>query len=240
MSNKLDSHISAYGDSFRYAFDNDIILNWYAARVVQLTRAENSMLELGIGHGYTTNAFARHFARHVVIDGSQSVIDKFRGQFPNCSAELVNGYFEDFDTDDRFDIVMMGFALEHVEDPGRILRQYRRFLKPDGRCFIAVPNGESLHRRFGHAAGLLDDMMSLGAGDEALGHVRQYSVATLTQEVEDSGYRVLRREGIFLKPFTTAQMQQLALEAPVIEAMCKVGIDYPELCAALLFEVSPA
>jgi 2-polyprenyl-3-methyl-5-hydroxy-6-metoxy-1,4-benzoquinol methylase len=240
MSSKLDSHISAYDASFRYAFDNDIILKWYPERVKQLTRSTHTMLELGIGHGYTTSAFARHFARHVVIDGSQSVIDKFREQFPDCGAELVKGYFEDFDTDERFDIVMMGFVLEHVNDPGRILRQFRRFLKPDGRCFIAVPNGESLHRRFGHAAGLLDDMMELGPGDAALGHVRQYSVASLAREIEDTGYRVARREGIFLKPFTTAQMQQLALEAPVIEAMCKVGIDYPELCAALLFEVSTA
>jgi len=240
MSSKLDSHIGAYGDSFRYAFDNDIILNWYPERVKQLTLSSHTMLELGIGHGYTTSAFSRHFARHVVIDGSQAVIDQFREQFPDCGAELVKGYFEDFDTDERFDIVMMGFVLEHVEDPGRILRHFRRFLKPDGRCFIAVPNGESLHRRLGHAAGLLDDMMALGSGDEALGHVRQYSAASLALELEKSGYRVTRREGIFLKPFTTAQMQQLALDAPIIEAMCKVGVDYPELCAALLFEASAA
>jgi SAM-dependent methyltransferase len=238
MSSRLDSHISAYGDSFRYAFDNEIILNWYPERVKQLTRSTHTMLELGIGHGFTTNAFARHFARHVVIDGSRSVIDKFREQFPHCGAELVEGYFEDFDTDERFDVVMMGFVLEHVDDPTRLLRQFRRFLKPDGRCFIAVPNGESLHRRVGHAAGLLEDMMNLGPGDEALGHVRQYSVASLTREIEDSGYRLVRREGIFLKPFTTAQLQHLDLGAPIIEAMCKVGIDYPELCAALLFEVS--
>lgn len=240
MSNNLDNFISAYGDAFRYAFDNEIMLNWYPQRVKALTSAKHSMLELGIGHGYTSREFSRHFARHVVIDGSKSVIDQFRSQFPDCRTELVQGFFEDFDTEDRFDIVMMGFVLEHVDDPRMILRRFRKFLNADGRCFIAVPNGESLHRRLGHAAGLLDDMMALGAGDRALGHVRQYTVASLTEHVQESGYRVVRSEGIFLKPFTTDQLKQMDLAPKVIQAMCQVGVDFPELSAALLFEITPA
>ncbi|HRN82796.1 MAG TPA: class I SAM-dependent methyltransferase [Nitrosomonas europaea] len=236
MDNELDGHIEAYGERFDFAFDNQVMLNWYPERIMRLCPPERHLLELGIGHGYTTNRFSRYFARHVVIDGSASVIGQFRQQYPDCLASIVQGYFEGFETDERFDVTVMGFVLEHVANPREVLERYKKFMVPGGRCFVAVPNGESLHRRIGHAAGLLRDMMSLGQGDLALGHVRTYSVQTLSQELEAAGYQVVRKEGIFLKPLTTAQLQSLDLSQKIISGMCEVAIDYPELSAALLFE----
>lgn len=235
---KLDQHIGAYSDDFHYAFDNEIMLNSYPARIMQLCKGSGSLLELGIGHGYTTNLFSRHFDKHVVIDGSQSVIKQFQNQYPDCSAFVSECYFEDFKTDELFDVIIMGFILEHVMCPRDILEKYKRFLAPGGRCFITVPNGESMHRRIGKAAGLLDDMMSLGKGDLQLGHERTYSVSTLSAELEAVGYTVVRKEGIFLKPFTTEQLVSLNLSKEIISGLCDVAIDYPELSAALLFEVS--
>lgn len=240
MNNHLDSFIAAYGEGFSYAFDNNIILNWYPERIMTLCTAGGSLLELGIGHGLTSNRFSRHFSRHVVIDGSASVIEQFHIQYPDCKAQVVQAYFEDFDTDERFDAIVMGFVLEHVKDPQLVLQRFKRFLAPGGRCFIAVPNGESLHRRFGYAAGLLGDLMVLGKGDLELGHERLYSLDSLSGELHATGYRVVRKEGIFLKPLTTTQLQSLQLDEKIIQGMCKVGIDYPELSCALLFEASVA
>lgn len=236
LNSDLDGHIEAYGERFDFAFDNQIMLNWYPERIMRLCISEQRLLELGIGHGYTTNRFSHHFERHVVIDGSASVIEQFRQQYPKCPATVVQGYFEQFDTDEKFDIIVMGFVLEHVKNPREILEKYKKYLAPHGRCFVAVPNGESLHRRIGHAAGVLDDMMSLGQGDLALGHERTYSVQTLSQELEAAGYQVVRKEGIFLKPLTTAQLRSLNLSPKIISGMCEVAVDYPELSAALLFE----
>lgn len=236
MNSQLDSFLGAYGERFSYAFDNNIILNWYPHRILQICQNRGRLLELGIGHGFTTNRFSQHFDKHVVIDGSASVIAQFRRQYPTCSAEIIERYFEDFDTEERFDVIVMGFVLEHVDDPGVVLRRFKKFLAPGGRCFIGVPNGESLHRRLGHAAGLLDDLMSLGQGDLALGHRRLYSLSSLTDELLLANYRVVRKEGIFLKPLTTSQLQSLNLDKEIIQAMCTVGIDYPELSCALLVE----
>lgn len=236
----LDRFVTAYRDQFSYAYDNEIILNWYPKRIMSLCSPGDSLLELGIGHGYTTTLFARHFVRHVVIDGSAAVIEQFQRESPDCTAAIVQAYFEDFETDERFDTVVMGFVLEHVEDPLQVLRHYLKFLRPGGRCFIAVPNGESLHRQIGYKAGLLDNMMNLGTGDLELGHRRLYSVSTLRNAVNESGYRTVREEGIFLKPFTTAQMVSLRLSEPVHTALCEIGIHHPEMCAALLFEAVAA
>ena len=237
MKNSLDNFVAAYGEDFSYAFDNNIMLNWYPGRIMQLCPGRGSLLELGIGHGFTTNRFSKYFSRHVVIDGSASVIEQFRNHYPDCRAEVVQSYFEDFDTEERFDVIVMGFVLEHVADPGLVLQRFKKFLSPGGRCFVAVPNGESLHRRLGHAAGLLDDLMKLGRCDLELGHQRQYSLDSLSDQLREAGYRAVRKEGIFLKPLTTSQLQSLQLDENIIQAMCTVGIDYPELSCALLFQV---
>ena len=130
----------------------------------------------------------------------------------------------------------MGFVLEHVDDPEQILEHYKQFIAPNGRCFVTVPNSESLHRRFGHEAGLLPDMSTLGSADRALGHQRLYTVASMTKQLQNCGYRVVRKEGVFLKPFTTSQLRSLDLSKEILEGMCKVGVAYPELSAGLLFE----
>jgi trans-aconitate methyltransferase len=236
MNNPLDSYLAAYGEGFGYAFDNNIMLNWYPERIMRFCSKSSNLLELGIGHGYTTHRFSLYFPRHVVVDGSASVIEQFRRQFPDCKATVVQSYFEDFEPGEQFDVMVLGFVLEHVGDPKALLKRYKQFLAPGGRCFVAVPNGESLHRRLGHAAGLLHDMMAVGRGDMELGHERLYSVDTLSNELKQAGYSVVRKEGIFLKPLTTAQLQSLHLEQNIIQAMCEVGIVYPELSCALLFE----
>lgn len=238
MNKPLDSYIAAYGKDFDYAFDNYIILNWYPRRIISLCPQGGSLLELGLGHGLTTCRFSDHFSRHLVLDGSPSVIAQFRQQYPDCSAEVIETYFENFETEERFDVIVMGFVLEHVDDPDLILHKYRSLLKPGGRCFVAVPNAESMHRRLGHSAGLLDDMMALGNGDRELGHVRQYSTQALDRQLREAGYVPGRPEGIFLKPFTTSQLQSMQLAPEIIEAMCTLGIDYPELSCALLTEAT--
>lgn len=240
MSNILDRYLPAYGEGFGYAFDNNIILNWYPERVMRLCSDKDHLLELGIGHGFTTDRFSRYFSQHVVVDGSESVIEQFRQQYPDCKATVVQSYFEEFEAEERFDVLVLGFILEHVADPLAVLRKYKSLLKPGGRCFVAVPNGESLHRRLGHSAGLLDDLMKLGQGDLELGHERLYSVKSLSDDLEKTGYQVIRREGIFLKPFTSAQLQSLHLDQKIIEALCEAGIAYPELSCALLFEAKVA
>lgn len=240
MSDTLDTYLAAYGDDFPYAFDNAIILNWYPQQIIAQTSPAASVLELGVGHGLTCHRFGRHFDHYEVVDGSRAVLDAFHKNYPDSSAISHQAYFEKFNPGRLYDLIVMGFVLEHVDDPALILRRYRGFLSKGGRIVVAVPNAESLHRRFGNAAGVLEDMMELGDGDKALGHLRLFTTASLTTLLEETGYRVTSRNGIFLKPFTTAQLKTLDLSADIINAMCEVGCGYPELSAALLFQAEAA
>ncbi len=238
MENKLDVHVAAYQGENLYDFDNGILLKWYPQRIVINSRGARSILELGLGHGFTTNIFSQSFDRHVVLEGSPAVIRNFKEKFPECSAQIVETYFETFETGERFDVIVMGFILEHVDNPLEIIRRYKSLLAPGGKMFLAVPNAEVLNRRLGHLAGMLEDMTLLSENDLLLGHKRYYTVKTLSAEIDRAGYRIDKMEGIYLKPFTTNQIIALNLDQKVIRALCEVGVDYPELSCGILTQIS--
>jgi len=240
MSNILDAHVGAYEGNNIYDFDNSILLNWYPKRILELTPSTASLLELGLGHGYSTPLFSRAFARHVVLEGSPAVIANFRKTAPECGAEIIETYFETFEGKERFDVIVMGFILEHVDNPAEILARYRQFLVPNGTLFVAVPNMESMNRRLGHLAGLLPDLHALSENDVLLGHKRYYTVNSLETELRDAGYEVERVEGIYLKPVTTRQLISLNLGANIIEALCKLGLNYPELSCGIMVQAKDA
>jgi SAM-dependent methyltransferase len=232
----LDAMKDAYDEHF--VLDNKLMLEWYPQRVVSMAKG-TSLLELGLGHGFATSFFAQHFSRYKVIEGSAEMIERFRSRFKLPHLDIVQSFFEDFESTELFDNIGMGFILEHVDDPGAILRRYRHFLKPGGSVYIAVPNSESLHRRFGHEAGLLPNLEQLSAADVAYGHRRYFALRTLTTLVEDSGYTVTKAEGLLLKPLATQQIIELKLLPQILQAMLKVGVDYPELSNAILMKVQP-
>ncbi|HEY5993185.1 MAG TPA: class I SAM-dependent methyltransferase [Gallionellaceae bacterium] len=237
MVNALDDHVRAYQGQNIYDFDNLIQLKWYPERIVKFSGGATSLLELGLGHGITADVFGRHFGRHVVIDASPAVIANFRQRFPDSKADIVESYFESFQTDERFDVIVFGYILEHVDDPVQILKHFRPFLAPGGRMFVTVPNAEVLNRRLGHLAGMLPDMLELSEHDLLLGHKRYYTVDTLRADVEKAGYEIQRLEGIYLKPLATSQMISLKLDERIIQAFCEVAIDYPELSCGILAEL---
>lgn len=234
MNLEAEQEVTAYDRN--YVVDNRLTMKWYPQRVATMART-GSMLELGLGHGYSTEYFARIFRRYLVVEGSKEMINRFRDRFPNKDIEVTHSYFENFDTDERFDSIGMGFVLEHVDDPAAIVRRFARFLAPGGSIFIAVPNAESLHRRFGYAAGLLSNIEALSLADQEFGHKRYFTLTSLRKMVEREGLTVRNVEGLLLKPITTQQMIDLDLNESILQAMLKVGIDYPELCNSLLMQV---
>lgn len=238
MEEPLDNHVQAYQRMSIYDFDNTIQLKWYPERIVQFSQGANSLLELGLGHGITASVFEQYFKRHVVVDASPAVIENFRQRYPHSKVEIAESYFETFDTRERFDVIVFGYVLEHVNDPVQLLNHFRSFLAPGGRTFVTVPNAEVLNRRLGHLAGMLPDMQQLSEHDLLLGHKRYYTVETLRQDIRQAGYEVLRMEGIYLKPLTTMQMISLNLDKQIIEALCLMAIDFPELSCGILAELA--
>lgn len=233
-----------YDKKADYAKDNLVMLSAYVKRIIDILWDERgtnctsrmSLLELGIGHGYTTKIFNGFFESHTVIDGDQEIVDKFTINNPNVRVDVVCSFFEDFDSGKQYDVIVAGFVLEHVDNPEFILEKFKKFLKPQGTIFVAVPNALCLHRRIGHEAGLLGDMYQLSGADLRLGHKRYFDVNTISNQCKKVGLEIQRIEGVYLKPLTYSQMNSLNLSDGIYDALCKVAKDYPELSSGILLE----
>lgn len=73
-------------------------------------------------------------------------------------------------TDSTFDLIILGEVLEHVNNPGLLLAEMAKVLRPGGRVVVTVPNAFNLLR-----------FIQLFAGREVvhMDHVAYYSAKTL-------------------------------------------------------------
>ena len=236
---EIGQKISTYSKESIYDFDNLIILKQYTNRILE--KLKNSLqltsLELGIGHGYSTEIFEKNLENHTVLEGDKRIIEKYKEEHPNSTIDIVETFFENYQSEKKFDFIIMGFILEHVNNPQEILTKYKNMLAKNGKIFVAVPNAEAMNRRIGHIAGLLPNLKELSENDIGLGHKRYYDVKSLTEECRKAGLIIRNIEGLFLKPLTTKQMLELKLSNEIIDAFCELGKVYPELSLGLLVEL---
>ncbi|MDX4012702.1 class I SAM-dependent methyltransferase [Aliarcobacter skirrowii] len=236
--NNLDTFATAYEPNHKTALENNLILNWYPKRILNKVNHKGSILELGVGHGHTSILFNKEFQEHTIVEGSKEIINNFTKNNPLLKVKLVHEWFERFETEKRFDVIVLGFVLEHVDNPKIILEKYKKFLKPKGQLFIAVPNAKSLNRRYGLELGLINDIYDLNNNDIEQGHQRQYCLDSLTKEVQEASFIIKSIEGIYLKPLPLDHLKTLNNFEANLEAMLKVGVHFPELSVAILMEVS--
>lgn len=240
MTRDLNSVASEYKPNAATEIENVLMLRWYPKRIIGRMSRVDRLLELGLGHGFSAEIFNEVCSQHVIVDGASSVIEQFHRTHPGFSGTIVEGYFEEYEPGAPFDVIVMGFILEHVDDPDLILKRYRHYLKPDGRLYITVPNAKSLNRRLGLELGIIDDIYSLNANDLALGHQRQYCRDTLHTALQQAGYAITYEEGIYLKPLPLGVLKTLPDMQGNLQAMLRVGIEFPDLCVGLLVEAEPA
>lgn len=234
----LDQVASKYLRPPSDEIENDLIMNWYPERIFKRAGHVSRLLELGLGHGYTVPYFSKISDQHVVVEGSPKVIEHFKANSPWYTGTLDAGYFETYIPSAPFDLIVMGFVLEHVDDPVTILTRYRDHLAPGGRIWVAVPNAKSLNRRLGLEMGMIDGIYDLNATDHVLGHKRNFCRDTLREAIETSGGTVTHEEGLYLKPLPLSVLKQLDDFEANLRAMMAVGVDFPDLCVGLLVEVS--
>lgn len=200
-------------------------------RIRKLNECNNilsgSVLDVGCGEGQILDYLHGKFDKVVAIEPAMKPYNITKNKFPNL--EIYNTIFEEFEYDDRFDVVLAMGVLEHVPDPQVFLRQARKYLK--GRLVVTVPNGESLHRRIGMKMGLIKSHDELGVLDVRVGHHRYYDFDSLRREIETAGFEVGVMTGIFVKPFPFPEIAKLSEDYR--EGLYKLSYELPRLCAEI-------
>jgi 2-polyprenyl-3-methyl-5-hydroxy-6-metoxy-1,4-benzoquinol methylase len=210
----------------------------YCFRILKRHLRPGNVLEMGPAEGVMTELLASTGMAITIVEGSALFCDSLRQRLPQIC--VVHALFEDFnpnspgspDSNHRFDNIVMGHVLEHVEDPVEILRRARGWLKPGGCIFAAVPNARSLHRQAAVIMGLLSREDEMNDLDRHHGHRRVFNPESFRSAFTQAGLRVDIFGGYFLKPISNGQIESSWTPA-MIEAFMQVGERYPDIAGEI-------
>ncbi|MEO7013306.1 MAG: class I SAM-dependent methyltransferase [Dokdonella sp.] len=208
----------------------------YSFRILsRLFQNPSNVLEMGPAEGVMTDRLHRIAKRLSVVDGSEKFCQDIRNRFPEVHAHCA--LFEVFETEDRFDLIVLGHVLEHVDDPVAILRNAKGWLAPGGRIFSAVPNSRSIHRQAAVIMGLLQQEDQLNEMDRHHGHRRVMNPESFRACFQQAHLNVDVFGGYWLKPVSSAQIEQ-NWTPEMLEAFMQLGERYPDIAGELYIVAS--
>ncbi len=102
-----------------------------------------SLLDIGCGTGWTTSIWQRHGFSVTGLEPSAT-----RSQFSQemYGINIFQGHIEDFQPQEKFEVIIMRHVLEHIEDVVGVLKRIRSFLKQEGVLVVVTPNINSIGR----------------------------------------------------------------------------------------------
>ncbi len=192
-----------------------------------------SVIELGLGDRVWTPRLLARFDRVVSVDGSAELVAAVAASTPDPRWSGVVSYFEDFTPAEPVDVVLATGVLEHVDDPERVLRRARGWLRPGGELVVTVPNGESLHRQLAKLMGLVADPTEPGEADRRLGHKHVFTFDRLVATIRAAGFEVIESDGLLAKTLPNGLMVSCTDEQ--LRALVQLGRLLPTHLSGTLY-----
>jgi ubiquinone/menaquinone biosynthesis C-methylase UbiE len=180
-------------------------------------RIPGSLLDVGAGIGQFLQLAKPFFTQVTGTEVSESAIKLAIDKY---GIELTAGQVEHLNLPQgTFDNITLFHVLEHVPDPGRLIRHCRALLKAQGTMVIAVPNDvlawSSRIKRLGKRLGLgafqkFSPVLGISrAGASREIHLSHFTPAVLRQLVERSGLKVMEES---LDPYYASTGLRLMLD----------------------------
>ncbi len=199
-------------------------------KILQRFLNGSRVLELGPAEGVMTELLSKTGKDLTLVEGSSVFCENLRQRFPN--ANVVHTLFEQFEPKERFDTIVLGHVLEHVQNPDQILRRVHTWLKPGGRIFAAVPNARSVHRQAAVLMGLLPQEDTLNDKDIHHGHRVVFNPETFRAAFTKAGYNIDVFGGYWLKPVSNSQIEN-SWSPAMVDAFMQLGERYPDIAAEI-------
>jgi 2-polyprenyl-3-methyl-5-hydroxy-6-metoxy-1,4-benzoquinol methylase len=233
-SEELD-HLEGIARDSWYAKGPSSAMVRYSFEVFSRHIRGESILEMGPAEGIMTEHLSRLGKRLVLVEGAESFCQDLKQRFPQ--AEVVNSLFENFETDERFDNILLGHVLEHVEDPVAILRSVKDLLAEGGRLISAVPNARSIHRQAAVDMGLLAFEEAMNDLDRHHGHRRVFNPETFRKVFLEAGLVINVFGGYWLKPVSNSQIEA-SWTLEMLHTFMRLGERYPDIAAEIYIVAS--
>jgi ubiquinone/menaquinone biosynthesis C-methylase UbiE/DNA-binding transcriptional ArsR family regulator len=137
--------------------------------------------DLGCGTGHASHSLAPFVGQVIAVDGSEAMLDEARRRLDgHNNVQIRHGDLESLPIDDdSLDAAVLALVLHHLPDPGAVMREVARVLRPGGRVLLVdmLPHDrEELAKRMGHVwLGLAEETITTQlatAGFQSIRHAR--------------------------------------------------------------------
>jgi 2-polyprenyl-3-methyl-5-hydroxy-6-metoxy-1,4-benzoquinol methylase len=160
------------------------------------SRPRGRLIDLGCGQGSLLSRFNNyHTCYGCEYDSEARKIAASRGLQSIEQIDLNNATELPFKG--KFDIIVCSEVCEHLLNPRNAIRLARSNLSEKGIFVLTVPNAVPLMVRFKVLLGKKCTWLHYPSADtETTGHVRFYTIDSVTQLLSEEGFRVLKWTGV--------------------------------------------
>jgi 2-polyprenyl-3-methyl-5-hydroxy-6-metoxy-1,4-benzoquinol methylase len=161
----------------------------YSSHSVILRLAGNGagrrLLDVGAAHGYLAAELRGQGFQVTGIEADGVLAEEAAKHCDECLLLDLDGPLPRFA--EPFDLMVFGDVLEHLKDPGAVLRELARSLKDEGAVIISLPNVANIYVRVQLLFGRFD-YQDRGILDRT--HMRFFTRKTFRQFMSDAGFTV--------------------------------------------------
>lgn len=153
-------------------------------------RRKLSILEIGSGNGKLSGTLARSGHKVVGVESSLSGVEISRAAYPDAEYTHQSVYELSLPGRERaFDLVLSVEVIEHLFLPKELLRAAARYLRPGGTLILTTPYHGYLKNLLLSVCGRWDRHWAVEWDG---GHIKYFSVRSLSRLLESEGYRNTR------------------------------------------------
>lgn len=214
----------------RYGYGANRTTISYAFQIFRRFIQDGPILELGPAEGFMTDELVKLDLPMTVVDGAADFCESLNERYPKI--EVVHSLFENYRPLKKYDSIILGHVLEHVDNPVEILTHAREWLTDRGRVLAAVPNARSLHRQAAVILGMLEFEEELNESDIHHGHRRIYNPETFRRDFIQAGLNIEVFGGYWLKPLSNSQIER-DWSQELLDSFMKLGERYPDIAGEL-------
>ena len=99
----------------------------------------NKILEVGCGAGFSVNYLKGKFINYTGVDYSENLINYAKKYNSGIGIKFKCSNINEFDSDIKFDVVLMIGVLHHMPDPEKAIQGLKKILSPKGIIVVNEP-----------------------------------------------------------------------------------------------------
>jgi 2-polyprenyl-3-methyl-5-hydroxy-6-metoxy-1,4-benzoquinol methylase len=231
---KFTQEINTYNYSFDDKMKYIILKNIKEILNNNFTKIKN-VLEVGCYMGSMTKILSETFDNVTVIEPSKQCINQLQNKFNNV--KFINTILENYDTDEKYDLIIISHTLEHMENQVLSLKKAYSLLKKDGYIYVIVPNGTSISRLIAEKLKIIPYACCVTDGEKTHGHYITYDLYTLERHFREANINIINKGGLVLKIFGNKQYDDAfkhnIIDDNFINACYELGKERPMDCASI-------